>query len=102
MKPLDTLIRLNEDQISGLDVTTVADNFTDQTTKRDWWNERQNADDQLQYLVEDVEAKYFSSDCVRRMFAGGEYDDEDDISSLVWQSCLQIRRRIRGGREREV
>lgn len=78
MKPLDELIRLNEDQIRGLDTTTVADNFKEEPSKRDWWNDRQRADDQLQSLVENVESKYFSAGCVRRVFLGD--DDVDDIS----------------------
>jgi separase len=82
MKPLDALIRLNEDQISGLDVTTVADNFKEESAKRDWWNERQCVDDELQSLVENTESKYFSSDCVRRIFLGSHYEGEDDVSAL--------------------
>ena len=79
MKPLDELIRLNEDQIRGLDTTTVADNFKEESSKRDWWDERQRADDQLRSLVEDVESKYFSSQSVRRVFVGDD-DDMDGIS----------------------
>lgn len=82
MKPLDALIRLNEDQISGLDVTTVADNFKEDAAKRDWWNERKSADDELKSLVENTESKYFSSDCVRGIFACSHFDDEDDVSVL--------------------
>jgi separase len=82
MKPLDALISLNEDQISGLDVTTVADNFKDESSKRDWWNDRQCADDELQSLVENTESKYFSSDGVRRILLGSHFDDEHDVSAL--------------------
>jgi hypothetical protein len=78
MKPLDELIQRNEDQIRGLDTTVVADNFKEETSKRDWWNQRQRADDQLQYLIEDVESTYFSSECVKRAFVGD--DDGEDIS----------------------
>ena len=80
MKPLDTLIQLNEDQIRGLDVTVVADNFKEDTAKRDWWNARQSIDDELQSLIENTERKYFSSDCVRRIFLCSHFDDEDDVT----------------------
>ena len=77
MKPLDELIRLNENQIRGLDTATVADNFNEETSKRDWWTGRQSADDQLQSLIEYVESKYFSTQSVKRIFLGD--DDEADF-----------------------
>lgn len=80
MKPLDELIRRNEAQIRGLDMTTVEDNFREEASKRDWWNDRQRADDQLQSLVEDAESKYFPSERVKRVFIGDEDGDDFSIS----------------------
>jgi len=93
MKPLDELISLNEGQIRGLDMTTVADIFKEETSKRDWWHDRQSADDHLQSLIDDVESKYFSSECVKRIFLGDQNDGDEfslscgNLASKFEEAC---------------
>lgn len=67
VKPLDALILRSQQQLRA---SGTREKYNDASAKRGWWNERNQIDDELKQLVEDVERNHFDSSCVHRTLFG--------------------------------
>jgi hypothetical protein len=82
VKPLDSLILTNQQQLRGIMTASDAvEKFGDDSSKRVWWKERKQVDEDLRQLVEDVERNYFGSLSARQVLYGRSHDDSCDTSS---------------------
>jgi hypothetical protein len=61
MKPLDEIIRKSQEQLQGMDQSAVSEQFSKESAKRKWWDDRHQLDMDLKNLLERVEAVYFPS-----------------------------------------
>jgi len=61
MKPLDSILIRVQEQLHGINQSDVSKSDNKEAIKRQWWNERNQLDDELCDLLENVEALYFSN-----------------------------------------
>ena len=76
VEPLDRLIQACEAQLTGMDEVTVNDHYSNESSKRDWWEKRDAIDTKIRLLIEDVDEKFFGSDRVRKLFLGNDTNTE--------------------------
>ena len=88
VKPLDEIIQRSQDHLQGMNQSTESMDLCEESTKRNWWNERKKLDTDLQNLIERVEVTYFGSPDARRLFGegqdfgwDGDSSSDDDSSS---------------------
>jgi hypothetical protein len=74
LKPLDEIVQASQDHLQG-STSAVSAYFTEEETKRTWWNERQNIDMRLRELIERVETRFFGLPVVRQLFVGDGKSD---------------------------
>lgn len=76
LRPLDDLIRRNQQQLGGMDNEKVSEQFSEESAKQRWWRERQDINDQLELLLERVGTKYFGVDCIKRLFLDTDMEND--------------------------
>lgn len=70
MGPLDVLIRKSEDQLNGMEQDKARADSNEESTKRNWWNTREELDGGLQGLLTKVEEDFFQAPAVLAAFGG--------------------------------
>ena len=93
VKPLDALIQKSQQQLRGIHTSSGAKlKFNDTSTKRGWWNEREEVDRGLQDLLSVVERNYLDAPAVRESVFGYAdspfMDDSNDSLSIDGSECL--------------
>lgn len=70
LKPLDSIIQRNQDQLKRVAVSAKDGERKKETFQREWWRDRDSLDEDLRALVEGVELKYFGSECAQLALNG--------------------------------
>lgn len=86
--PLDRIIQESQDQLQGMDVSSVSERFGKEEMKRQWWDARFKLDEDLQALLERVELDYFPSlhicgDTGESIFSSAEDSPKLPIGNLA-------------------
>lgn len=80
LKPLDRIIERSQDQLGGVDQQQADIASSEESRKREWWNNRSALDCELQDLIEHVEHTFFGSECARLVLLGGNDSLDGDSS----------------------
>jgi hypothetical protein len=76
VESFDQLVHACEAQLTGMDEEKVNNQYSNESSKREWWKERDDIDRKVRILIEDVDEKYFGCDRVRKLFLGSNYVDK--------------------------
>ena len=88
VEPFDQLVHACEVQLTGMDEEKVNNQYSNESSKREWWKERDDIDRKVRILIEDVDEKYFGSDRVRKLFLGSNYVNKSfDSEKGIEMSC---------------
>lgn len=61
LKPLDDIIMRSQQQLNGMDPSTVSTDYSKDNARKNWWDARNQLDHDLCTLIECVESRYFST-----------------------------------------
>ena len=79
--PLDKIIERSQKQLRGIDEEMQSEKYSEETARRNWWNERHSIDDDLRLLLHQAQQTYFGYDLVRQLIVPTPTDNSDDDSS---------------------
>lgn len=81
MLPLDKIVARSQKQLCGIDEETQSDKYSEETARRNWWNERHSIDDDIRLLLHQAEDSYFGYDIVRQLIVPASTDSSEDDGS---------------------
>lgn len=81
LHPLDRIIERSQRQLRGIDEEAQSEHYTEQSSRRRWWDERHAIDEDLQHVLKKAERTYFNKDLARQGIL------PDDLFAAEGESC---------------
>ena len=88
LKPFDVVMERSRSQLKDMDSSSL-NRYSENERKRIWWEEREAIDEQLQIVIQEVEAKYFNFGVLQSLLVGSKVarQDNDPDNDYVATMC---------------